>query len=305
MLEVLQHGSLDVIEPGRVGDARLNVHVPDDAHRLPDAQRLRHEAPNVLARLRVFQHRLYRHVTQDANGIESHVVHELEPDGLTDFLIRLGGKLRAFEKPYELGGAIRATASRVAEHVAQAAALPNAPRRHDLARNVHDRADHLRVWEKIPDHAPGIDAAQRRLAHVPERHAILHRYHGRIGARKGRDLFQQRGPLVRLKRKQQKIEGAERAQVVADRDRDGEGPQIALDVQAVTANCRGMLAARHNRDRVGRPGKGGREESADRAGPHDRDPFHLKSLKATGRFELPNGAFAEPCLTTWLRRLEV
>ena len=27
-----------------------------------------------------------------------------------------------------------------------------------------------------------------------------------------------------------------------------------------------------------------------------------RNLEATGRFELPNGAFAEPCLTTWLRR---
>ena len=66
-----------------------------------------------------------------------------------------------------------------------------------------------------------------------------------------------------------------------------------------------LYAARDDRDWDARPGKGSGEESADRAGPHDRDPLHLKSLKATGRFELPNGAFAEPCLTTWLRRLEV
>ena len=31
-------------------------------------------------------------------------------------------------------------------------------------------------------------------------------------------------------------------------------------------------------------------------------PYERKILEATGRFELPNGAFAELCLTTWLRR---
>jgi hypothetical protein len=54
MLEVLQHGSLDVLEPGRVRDSRLNVHFTNDAHRLTHAQRLRHQAANFLACLRVF-----------------------------------------------------------------------------------------------------------------------------------------------------------------------------------------------------------------------------------------------------------
>ena len=34
---------------------------------------------------------------------------------------------------------------------------------------------------------------------------------------------------MRLKRKQEKIEGAERSQVVADRHRHGEGSQVSLD----------------------------------------------------------------------------
>src|SRR5579862_6107985 len=45
-----------------------------------------------------------------------------------------------------------------------------------------------------------------------------------------------------------------------------------------------------------------RHEPADRPGPNDCYAHKERYLEATGRFDLPNGAFAEPCLTTWLRR---
>jgi hypothetical protein len=64
-----------------------------------------------------------------------------------------------------------------------------------------------------------------------------------------------------------------------------------------------VFAARYDRDRDPGVRQRGGDEPADSPGPDDRDARHRESLEATGRFELPNGAFAEPCLTTWLRRL--
>ena len=142
---------------------------------------------------------------------------------LTNFRIRLGGKPRAPEELHELGGARRRNhrRGRRARSATRRSAECDPARRSRPKRARPNRSP--ACLGKVPDRSPRIDAAQRRLAHVPERHAVLHRYHGRIGARKRRDLFQQRGPLMRLKREQQKIEGAERSQVVADRDPHGEG----------------------------------------------------------------------------------
>jgi hypothetical protein len=62
-----------------------------------------------------------------------------------------------------------------------------------------------------------------------------------------------------------------------------------------------VLAARHRGDRRARACQRCRDKRSD--GTRANDAYaHVESLEATGRFELPNGAFAEPCLTTWLRR---
>ena len=99
-------------------------------------------------------------------------------------------------------------------------------------------------------------------------------------------------------------------QIVARVEIRGKASQVALYPQAASSNRFEMCAARDDGD-VG-PGSNKRssEESSDRAGSDDRYPDSRRSrgragdweIEATGRFELPNGAFAEPCLTTWLRR---
>ena len=62
-----------------------------------------------------------------------------------------------------------------------------------------------------------------------------------------------------------------------------------------------MLTARYDgRGDSGACERGG-DKAADCACPQNRYP-HEENFEATGRFELPDGAFAEPCLTTWLRR---
>src|SRR5579863_664971 len=64
-----------------------------------------------------------------------------------------------------------------------------------------------------------------------------------------------------------------------------------------------MFPARNDRDRHAGTRERSGEKTADRARSDNGDPHRWESdLEATGRFELPNGAFAEPCLTTWLRR---
>jgi hypothetical protein len=119
---------------------------------------------------------------------------------------------------------------------------------------------------------------------------------------------------MRLEGQEHKIEGSGGFQIFADADADRKRAEVALDVQPVTLDCFGMRAPREHLDGDAASGKRGRHESPDGARAddgyaHGEAPARSSkgsgtNLEATGRFELPNGAFAEPCLTTWLRRRE-
>ena len=79
--------------------------------------------------------------------------------------------------------------------------------------------------------------------------------------------------------------------------------EIARDTQAVAT----LMAARCAPRATTATGIRARASAAARKPPIAPAPTTamrviVETLEATGRFELPNGAFAEPCLTTWLRR---
>ena len=116
------------------------------------------------------------------------------------------------------------------------------------------------------------------------------------------ELRDEARPLMRFKGKQQEVEAAEFTQIVACIDPHGKVAEIAGNPQAVARNRPQMRPAGDDRDGETGPSKSRGNKSADGTRADYRDS-HWERLQATGRFELPNGAFAEPCLTTWLRRL--
>ncbi len=120
--------------------------------------------------------------------------------------------------------------------------------------------------------------------------------------RERRELRDEARPLMRFKGKQQEVEVAEFAQVVACVDPHRKAAQIAGNPQAVAYDRPQMRPAGDDRNGETGPSKSRGNKSADGTRADYRDS-HWEKLQATGRFELPNGAFAEPCLTTWLRRL--
>ena len=111
-------------------------------------------------------------------------------------------------------------------------------------------------------------------------------------------------PLMRLEGQQQRVE---RRRARADRRRPRR-VTVKLPRSLSTRSPSRRIAARcapRATTATETPGARERrgEKPADRARADDRDrASRVENLEATGRFELPNGAFAEPCLTTWLRR---
>ncbi len=135
----------------------------------PDPQRLVHHRVHLRACARIGEHRLNRHAAQHADRIEPAVVDELQPDRGAN--VRIDLRREPARRKASASASTRGfdTAARVAEDVAQPAALPYVPGATMLARNVDDAADHAFVGEELADRAAGIDARERRLAHVPER----------------------------------------------------------------------------------------------------------------------------------------
>jgi len=89
---VLQHRGSHVIEPSGVSNARVNVHFPNHAHRLPDGQRFVHQGGNLPPGHGVCEHRLDLEPAQRADGVEAGIVDQLEPHRLPDVRIRLAGE---------------------------------------------------------------------------------------------------------------------------------------------------------------------------------------------------------------------
>ena len=169
---------------------------------------------------------------------------------------------------------------------------------------MDDAAGDAFVGKKRADPSLRIDAAQRRIPHVPKRKAVLQRHERRVAAGDRLELRKQRLPLVRLERANDDVERSERSQIFAGVDACREPTEIALDLEAAVGNGAQVLAARDDRNLHARARECAGEKAADRAGTHDGYAHRCdEGMEATGRFELPNGAFAEPCLTTWLRRL--
>ena len=169
---------------------------------------------------------------------------------------------------------------------------------------MNDAADDACVGEERADPAAGVDAAQRRIAYVPKRKAVLQR-HERRAARGDRfELRKQRLPLVRFERAGDDVERSELPEVFPGVDARHEPAKIALDLQTAVEDGAQVRAARDDRNGHARTRERAGEKTADRAGTDNCYAHRCdEKMEATGRFELPNGAFAEPCLTTWLRRL--
>src|SRR5579862_1346043 len=155
---------------------------------------------------------------------------------------------------------------------------------------MHYASDHAVVAENPSDSAAWIDARERRLANVPERHSVLQRY-DRRGARHSLELRQQTWPLMRLEGEQQYVKGAETPQVVGGLDACRELAQVAANSQAVAPNRVEMRATGEHRDGESRIGERRRQKTSDGARSDDRYARHAGRTSGDGQIRTAEWGF--------------
>ena len=229
-------------------------------------------------------------LAEDAQRAGDHVQQQLAPNFVTDSCRDVHGDASGTQHIRQCLGAGRDRAIRLTEDQARAALDMDMAGRGDGAGGIDDAGDGTLRTDRVPDRVTWVDAGQPdviQLAAVAvevEPGQAVHREHHRgVRPKQRTDSGGDGGERRRLDRDDHRVLLAEVRRVGAGPHRGVDVSVGRVDVQAVTAHRREVVAARHHRHVRAALEQAPGQVPADRTGAVDANPHDRMSTAARER----------------------